>query len=72
MSSMVAKGNAAETRYFGPWRRPVAPGCPFIGAQSSERRAGERRIAFGDLAYQFEKQGQRPRSAFMLRCTMLR
>jgi len=72
VAAMIAEGGAADPRNFGLCGRPFAPRRPLVSAQSCKRSPGCLRVARRHFAYQFEKQGQRTRRAFMLRRTMLR
>jgi hypothetical protein len=69
---MVAQAGTADARNFRLRRRTLEPRRLLIGAQARERRARDFGISRRHLPYQFEKQWKRARSAFMLRCTLLR
>ena len=69
---MIAKRGAANARKLRPRLVPNAHRGLLVCAQSGECRAGKLRIMFRHFAHQFEKQWKRSRSAFVLRCTMLR
>jgi len=54
------------------WLGPRHPCSILIRPQAGQRVARQIGIALRYLAYQFEKQWQWPRRAFMLQCTLLR
>jgi len=53
-------------------RPPLEALGALIFRQPVQRRSRQLRLLFADAAYQFEKQRERARSAFMLRCTLVR
>lgn len=72
IAAMISQAASSDARDLRRRRRRRSPLRIFIGAKSNERVARKRRIALGDVAYQFEKERQRTRCVFMLRRTMLR
>jgi hypothetical protein len=69
---MIAQRGAAHASDFGFRRRPLAPRGLLVSAEASKRIRSKFRVACRHLPYQFEKQRQRARCAFMLQRTMLR
>lgn len=68
-TAVIAKRRAAYPRDFRSRAWPLSARRTLISAQAIQRMAGQSRLAQRHLAYQFEKERQRPRCAFMLQCT---
>jgi hypothetical protein len=69
---MIAQTSAANARDFRLGGRSFPARGLLICPQAGERIRSKLWVASGYLAYQFEKQRQRPWRAFMLQRTMLR
>lgn len=71
-SAMISEARAQDPRHLGFLLRAFTVRSALICAQAGERIRRKPGVGNRDLPYQFEKQWQGPRSAFMLQCTNFR
>ena len=71
-SALVAQRTRRERARSPASATAVRPRCLLVRAKSRERSARQLGIALRHFPYQFEKERQRARCAFMLQRTMLR